>query len=62
MQRFLADKRESQGVAMRNIQSMRDQAVNTVSAEGVAKGSRGEARVEQRRSQAGIIFISDCVM
>jgi hypothetical protein len=41
---------------------MRRQAVKTVSAEGVAKGMQGETRVEERRSQAGIIFISDFVM
>jgi hypothetical protein len=36
--------------------------MKTVSAVGVAKGKRGAARVEKRRSQAGIIVISEFVM
>jgi len=61
MQRFLAESGKT-GLGSAAGQSGRTQAMKTISAEGVAKGSRGEARVEERRSQAGIIFISDFVM
>jgi hypothetical protein len=43
-------------------QSRRKQAVKTISAVGVAEGAHGTAWVEERRSQAGIIVISDFVM
>jgi hypothetical protein len=43
-------------------QSLRRQAVKTISAVGVAEGAHGKAGVEKRRSQAGIIVISDFVM
>jgi hypothetical protein len=43
-------------------QSRRGQAVKTVSAVGVAEGSQVETTVGKRRSQAGIIVISDFVM
>jgi hypothetical protein len=36
--------------------------MKSVSAVGVAKGERGAGGVEKRRSQAGIIFISEFVM
>jgi hypothetical protein len=61
MQRFLAEKVRGRLTA-RGGQSDRGSAMETVSAVSVAKGKRGAAWVERRRSQAGIIVISGFVM
>jgi hypothetical protein len=61
MQRFLAEIGESQGLAARVSAHAQASGENGLG-RGCRKGMQGETRVGERRSQAGIIFISDFVM
>jgi hypothetical protein len=61
MQRFLAEKRGCQAWHRRRSGAAVSGVEKTLG-RGCRKGSQGEKRARRRRSQAGIIFISDFVM